>query len=585
MSKPFLSLALAVAAGLVPTVASADPNDAYGPPPEGVAPNGASWDVPGTIIVDGDDSLSDSELADVLASVAAKFPGVTFEKTDFDEDTKIKLARVAPSRVAEIVDAIDDDARLENVEPLAWVRAEMVPNDPMYKDQWHMKRAGAEAAWDYGTGRGVTVAVIDTGIACEDHEGFMKGTDLASTDCVPGWNLIWDNEHANDDHGHGTHVAGTIAQSTNNGVGVTGLAFDARLMPVKVLDKRGWGTTLDVANGIRWAADNGAQVINLSLGGPQNSKVLQDAVAHAREKGVVIVASAGNSGGSVGYPGGSEGVIGVSASDQNDKLASFSSRGPGVDIAAPGVDVVQQTICQEGKNKCEIYASWKGTSMASPHVAAAAALLVGAGVTDPEAVEARLEENARVVDPSQNGKRLFGSGILDAGAALRKVAFDYGLARLGFLVLLTGLVTAWARKGAGSKAAGPKGLGYWVAALATGPGLLFFAPLVLSRSLLPIDILARPIADLDLFIGAGLHRLLPLATALVPFGLLLVGFQSKVLRQVAAGAGVGTAAYIASLLVFREAWAPFGGALLVAWLAANALASLVIARTCLSETK
>ncbi len=585
MSKKLLALALASVAGLVPGVAAADPNDAYGPPPEGIAPAGSSWDVPGAIIVDGQDSLSSDELDALLADVSARFPGVSFSATDFDDDTRIKLARVAPGAAAAVIDAFDDDGRLENIEPLSWVRAEFVPNDPLYKDQWHMKRAGAETAWDYGTGVGVTVAVIDTGIACEDYQGFMKGTDLANTRCVGGWNLIWDNEHANDDHGHGTHVAGTIAQTTDNAVGVTGLAFGSRLMPVKVLDKRGWGTNLDVANGIRWAADNGAQVINLSLGGPQNSKVLQDAVKHARDLGVVVVASAGNSGGSVGYPGGSEGVIGVSASDQGDKLASFSSRGPGVDIAAPGVDVVQQTICQEGKNKCEIYASWRGTSMASPHVAAAAALLVGAGVTDPEDIERRLEESARVVDPTDNGKRLFGSGILDAGAALRKVAFDYGLARLGFLLGLTALVTLWARKAAGAGAAGPKGLGFWVAGLATGPGLLFFAPLVLSRTMLPVDILARPIADLDLYVGAGLHRLLPLATAAVPFALMLVGYQSRVLRQIAAGAGVGTAAYLASLLFFREAWAPFGGALFLGWCAVNAAASLLIARTCLAETK
>ncbi len=583
MSKKLLALAIASVAGLVPGLAAADPNDAYGPPPEGVAPNGSSWDVPGAIIIDGEDSLSDSELSSVLDGIKERFPGVTFDATDFDDETRIKIARIAGVSRSAFIDAVDDDERLENVEPLSWVHADMVPNDPMYKDQWHMKTAGAEAAWDFGTGRGVTVAVIDTGIACEDHEGFMKGTDLAETRCVGGWNLIWDHEHANDDHGHGTHVAGTIAQSTDNAVGVTGLAFHARLMPVKVLDKRGWGTNLDVANGIRWAADNGAQVINLSLGGPQNSKILIDAVAHARSRGVVVVASAGNSGGSVGYPGGTEGVIGVSASDQNDKLASFSSRGPGVDIAAPGVDVVQQTICQEGKNKCEIYASWRGTSMASPHVAAAAAMLVGAGVTDPADVEERLAEGARVVDTSPKGKLLFGAGVLDAGASMKKVAFDYGIARLALLGVFAALVTMWARTS--SKAAGPKGLGFWLTALITGPGLLFFAPLVLSRSAVPIDILARPLADMDLYIGAGLHRLLPLATALVPFGLMLVGFQSRSLRQVAAGAGVGTAAYLGSLLLFREVWAPFGTVLLFVWLGANLLGSLFVARTCLAETK
>ena len=140
-------------------------------------------------------------------------------------------------------------------------------------------------------------------------------------------------------------------------------------MPVKVLNSAGSGAFSTIASGIRWAADHGAQVINLSLGGPRNSKVLQDAVDHARSRGVVIVAAAGNSGGSVGFPGGSEGVIGVSATDSGDKLASFSSRGKGVDIAAPGVNVVQQTICKKGRDGCEIFPGYSGTSMASPHVA------------------------------------------------------------------------------------------------------------------------------------------------------------------------------------------------------------------------
>ncbi len=583
MPRKLLALALASVGLVASSYASANPNDAYGPPPEGVAPVGSAWDVPGAIIVDGKDSLSDAEVDELLAEVTSRFPGISFESTDFDADTRIKLARLPASRAASLIAAIGDDPRLEHVEPLSWVRASFVPNDPKYGEQWHMVRAGAETAWDHATGRGVTVAVIDTGIACEDHQGFMKGTDLADTRCVGGWNLIWDHEHANDDHGHGTHVAGTIAQSTDNGVGVTGLAFHARLMPVKVLDKRGWGTNLDVANGIRWAADHGAHVINLSLGGSQDSKILQEAVRHARSLGVVVVAAAGNSGGSVGYPGGTEGVIGVSASDQGDKLASFSSRGPGVDIAAPGVEVVQQTICQEGKNQCEQYAVWKGTSMASPHVAAAAALLVGAGVTDPADVERRLAESARVVDPSDRGKFLFGAGILDAGAAARAVTWEYGMARLGFLAAFALFVTLWARRS--SKLAAPRGLAFWISALWTGPGLLFFAPLFASRSNLVVDVLARPIADLDLLVGASVHRLMLLGTAAIPIALLVVGWGSRTLRQVAAGAGVGTAAYLASHLLFREAWTPFGAVAFVGWCAANLAVSLFIARTCLAETK
>src|SRR6185295_6653687 len=169
-----------------------------------------------------------------------------------------------------------------------------------------------------------------------------------------------------------------------------------------------WGTTADVADGIRWAAEHGAQVINLSLGGPRNSSVLQKAIDYAVSRGVVVVAAAGNTGGGVQYPGASDGVIGVSAIGPDDKIAKFSSRGNGVDIAAPGVNVTQQTICKKGREKCERFPAYNGTSMASPHVAGAAALVVGLGVTDPAAVEAALQGSSRVVDTSDAAKKLSG---------------------------------------------------------------------------------------------------------------------------------------------------------------------------------
>jgi serine protease len=569
------------AALVAPSAAFAQTAAGSATPPTFDATATTDWDVPGVIVIDAKDDLSDSEVSSLLADLASAVPGVSFQESDLEDDTRIEIASGISLNAA--ISALGHDDRVEGIEPLSWVKANFVPDDPLYKDQWHMERVGAPAAWDYATGRGVTVAVIDTGIACEDFDGFTKGTDLANTKCVGGWNFIRDNEHGNDDHGHGTHVAGTIAQSTNNGIGAVGVAFDVRLMPIKVLDKGGWGTTLDIANGIRWASDNGAQVINMSLGGPRNSKVLEDAVAHARSQGTVVVAAAGNSGNSVGFPGGSAGVIGVSASDSNDKLAAFSSRGKGVDIAAPGVGVVQQTICQAGKNKCEIFPGWNGTSMASPHVAGAAALLVGMGVTDPDSVEKALTDNARVVDSSESGKRLYGAGILDAASAVRAVAFKSALVRLGLVALFSVLVGVWAHRK--NKDANGISMGFLVTALATGPGLLFFAPLLLSRASLPVDILSRPLAELDFLVGASLHRLLPLANALVPFSLMILTFQSKRLRPLVAGVGVGTAAYLTSVAVLGQTFSPFGTTALVAWCAVNAVGSLFIARTCLAETK
>jgi serine protease len=546
-----------------------------------VAPSFAgAWDVPGWVVVDLDDDLSTADVSELAEELRKDVPGLTFFPSDLAEDTRIQLTNVGPRGAAALLARVGADERVEGVEPLAWVRANHVPNDPLYAQQWHMTRAGAETAWDWGTGRGVTVAVIDTGIACETVDGFTKGTDLAGTRCVDGWNFIRDNSHANDDHGHGTHVAGTVAQSTDNGIGAAGLSFHARLMPVKVLDKGGWGNTVDIANGIRWASDHGAHVINLSLGGPRNSRVLEDAVEHARSQGTIVVAAAGNSGGSVGFPGGTAGVVGVSASDQDDRLASFSSRGKGVDIAAPGVDVIQQTVCENGKNACEIFPEWKGTSMASPHVAAAAALLVGAGISDPDAVEAELAKTARVVDDSEEGRKLFGAGIVDAGAAVRGATLRAGAVRLALLGVFALVVAGLVRRV--NKSAAPLSAGYVLGGLLAGPGL-FALPMLLSRSSFVVDVVSRPLGELDLLVGASLHRLLPLANVLVPLALLIVTFHVKRLRGFVAGISVGTAAFLASLPVLGGFFSPLGQPLFLLYVGGNAVLCLWLARFAMSQ--
>jgi serine protease len=324
-------------------------------------------------------------------------------------------------------------------------------------------------------------------------------------------------------------------------------------------------------------------VINLSLGGPRNSRVLQKAIDHALSKNVVVVAAAGNSGGSVGYPGASEGVIGVSATGPDDKIAKFSSRGPAVDIGAPGVNVTQQTICNKGRNKCETFPAWNGTSMASPHVAGAAALVMSLGVTDPAAVEATLKSTARVVDPSEDAKKLYGAGILQAANAVERVTLTHALVRLLALFGLTFLVARGARK-KNANASSPWTPLYWVPALLAGPGLFFFAPWVLPRVHLAVDLLARPLADLDLLLGVGVHRFLPLANALVPFALTALTFGVKKARPAVAGLAAGTAAYLTSVVALGDATGPFGKVALLAWAAANAMICLWIARTNLAET-
>lgn len=537
----------------------------------------SAYDVPGVFVVDARDDLD----APGVLSLASSF-GLSFVPTALEGSTRIELAAVPAGALARVLAGLRADPRVDYVEPLARVRAFYAPNDPLLTEQWHLTRIGAPRAWDFATGRGVTVAVVDTGIACENHGPFTKGTDLGATPCVPGWNFAANTEHANDDHGHGTHVAGTIAQSTNNGLGAAGVAFQARLMPVKVLDESGWGTTADVADGIRWAADHGAQVINLSLGGPRNAQVLQKAIDHALARGTVVVAAAGNTGGRVQYPGASDGVIGVSATDANDKLAAFSSRGEGVDLAAPGVNVTQQTVCNHGHDKCERFPAFSGTSMASPHVAGAAALVESLGVSDPAAVERVLRDSARRVDDSDAGRRQYGAGILQAANAVGQVTRLHALVRLGLLlVVMLGLGRALGKKGAASS---PWRLAFLVPALFAGPGLFFFAPWLLPRAELVVDLLARPFAELDLFVGASLHRWLPLANALVPFGLTALFFGVKRLRPMVSGFAAGSAAYLASVAVLGEHAGPFGRVVLVAWCAVNAALCVWIARVNLAES-
>ena len=177
-------------------------------------------------------------------------------------------------------------AQTEYIEPNYEYSLLEAPNDPDYSKQWNFRDINIESAWKETKGQGITVAVIDTGVS--------KVPDLQLTKFVKGYDFVSDREDASDDNGHGTHVAGTIAQSTNNGYGVAGIAYEAKIMPLKVLSKGGGGTVADIAEAIRFATDNGADVINMSLGGGGASKIMQEAIDYAYSKKVVIIAAAGN---------------------------------------------------------------------------------------------------------------------------------------------------------------------------------------------------------------------------------------------------------------------------------------------------
>lgn len=272
---------------------------------------------------------------------------------------------------------------------------------------WGVERVKAPAAWDMTEGAGVRVAVIDTGIDSShpDLQGKVDG----------GFDAITQSEQKaawQDGNGHGTHVAGTIA-ALRDGKGVAGVAPKARLYAVRVLDQDGSGSLSSVINGIIWCAKNGIQVANMSLGSAAPSEAMQKALRYAKSRGVVVVASAGNSGGPVGFPGAYPEVIGVAASDFEDHVATFSSRGPEVDFIAPGVSVVS-TAMGGG------YANFSGTSMAAPHVTGLAALAVSqgwVGLDGPDGVLAQLKKAAKPLEgPSANEQ---GFGMIDAGRLVR----------------------------------------------------------------------------------------------------------------------------------------------------------------------
>jgi serine protease len=313
------------------------------------------------------------------------------------------------------------------------------PNDELFPRQWNFRLLDAERTWAIQKGNpSVVVAVIDTGIAYENFGPFRRAPDWGDTVFVQGLNTLTGSSHANDDHFHGTHVASTIAEATNNGEGVAGLAFGCALMPVKVLDHDGFGTFFDIADGIYYAAIDApqkAKVVSLSLGGDTESFFVGTAIEDAVAAGAVVVAAAGNDGRSgVLFPARHPLVIAVGAVDGRKVRTPYSTHGPELDLVAPGGDVdrdddgdgkpdgvLQQTLspfsANEGRYDDFNYFYVDGTSQAVPHVSAAAALLISQGITSPQAVRAALEGTAEDLgDPGHDN--FYGHGLIQPVRAL-----------------------------------------------------------------------------------------------------------------------------------------------------------------------
>ena len=345
-------------------------------------------------------------------------------------DSRHKLLRAgSPSQLEALKKRLESDERVIYVEPNHTARALFNPDDTYYRRgwQWNLAQVNASKAWDASmkAGRGTIVAILDTGLAYENYGIYRKIPDFASTNFVSGYDFVNHDSHANDDHGHGSYVGGVVAQSTNNGYGAAGLAFNAKLMPVKILDEFGIGNAFDIAQGIRWAADNGAQVINLSLATSGRSQTVEDAVNYARKrKNVTIVAASGNDGiGRLSYPAGYASVISVGATTRKKTRADYSQWGKGLDLVAPGGDsgdgILQETIVMDpvDPTRHSFYWVW-GTSLAAPHVSAAAAMLISRGVTGPSDIYQVLTKTAQDLGPAGYDNK-YGHGLVDVGAAMR----------------------------------------------------------------------------------------------------------------------------------------------------------------------
>ncbi|HEX5202367.1 MAG TPA: S8 family serine peptidase [Actinoplanes sp.] len=360
--------------------------------------------------------LSESAQQMLPESVSAAKP-VRVVRTSITKGKPVVEVRTATDRgtAAELVKDAQQSKGAVAVEVDSVVTALDGPagTDPYRAQQWDFGKLHVADAWQQSTGAGVTVAVIDSGVDASHPD--LAGQILPGKDFVAGTEGT-----STDPNGHGTHVAGTIAALTGNGTGVSAVAPGAKILPVRVLGANGTGWTSDIASGIIYAADHGAKVINMSLGGPGQSTTMSNAIAYARSKGVTVIAAAGNErqdGSPVSYPAADAGVIAVAATDAADKVASYSNQGSYVDVAAPGSNILSTVPVAKGS-----YASYNGTSMATPHVAAVAALMKAAnpGLT-PDAIESALESSA--VDLGPAGKDTdYGYGRIDALAAVTAVA-------------------------------------------------------------------------------------------------------------------------------------------------------------------
>ncbi|MDZ4158833.1 MAG: S8 family peptidase, partial [Anaerolineaceae bacterium] len=398
MRRRWIILLLAgLSLALAPAARSAQPVQAY-PANAAQAPDPAPEYVPGELILGLKD---DVELKALSLPQGMRAAAVSSELARLQS----ALVRVPPGQEEAYRKKMVNQPGVLFVEPNYIVYpVDTTPNDPLYPDQWGLPAVGAPAAWNITTGsEAVIVAVIDSGID-PGHPEFAGRL-------LTGYDFVRNTDSLIDPCGHGTHVAGIIAASGNNGIGIAGVDWQARILPLRVLNDRCSGTVANIARALVYAVDHhGAQVINLSLGRTAPSRLLENATYYAYRRGAALIAAAGNSGcglggspSSVVYPARYPWTLAVSAIDSSHLPAWFSSCGAEVDLAAPGVGILSTTPMQgnffyQSPTVPNEYGSLSGTSMAAPHVSGAAALLAGRGFEHPDAIFKALNDSARDID-------------------------------------------------------------------------------------------------------------------------------------------------------------------------------------------
>jgi hypothetical protein len=355
----------------------------------------ATFEPTGYLLVQPRAGLSDKDMDRAMKIASARRMG----RINNHNLQLVEMAGVASTdavikklRASKLFKMVEEDARV--------VVAATTVSDPYYASSWHLPVINAPLAWDFNNGSGTVIAILDTGVD-------STHPDLAPN-IVPGWNVYDNNADTADVYGHGTAVAGTAAAAANDGIGSAGLAWGAKIMPIRISDTNGYAYFSTVAQGIYWAADHGARVVNVSFNGVAGSATVQAAADYLRAKGGVVVVAAGNSGAEEAIAP-SASLLAVSATDRGDIKAGFTSTGAYVDLAAPGVGILTTT---RGGG----YGSASGTSFASPLVAGAAALAISANpALTADQVDAVILTTARDLGAA-GYDTTFGSGLLNAGA-------------------------------------------------------------------------------------------------------------------------------------------------------------------------